>query len=166
MRVLLAYYSRTGVTQAAARAIAAALSDSCDVEVTLEEVVDTKSRKGTLGWLGAGKDALMKRQTVIAPPATDPAEFDLLVIGSPVWAFKLATPMQTYCDAYGRYAKAFAVFCTMGGSGDKGAFANAEHILGQSPVSMLTLIDKRVKSGDQEEFLDKVKAFADAIIAS
>jgi len=166
MKALIAYYSRTGVTRAAGQAIAAALKEIGDVEVATEEVVETKSRAGVMGWLSAGKDALMKKPAVISRPATNPGDFDVVVIGSPVWAFKLATPMQTYCDAYGRYAKAFAVFCTMGGSGDKKTFANAERIIGRPAVATLSLIDKRVKTGDQQEFLDKVKAFAHAIVAS
>ena len=163
MKILIAYYSRTGVTQLAAEAIVAALMEMRDVEVTLEEIVDTRSRQGALGYLSAGRDASLKRQTVIATPDQDPSQFDLLIVGTPVWAFTLATAMRTYCTEYGCKAPKAAVFCTMGGAGDERTFAHAEKLLAKAPVATLTLIDKRVREADEQEFLAKVKRFAEEI---
>ena len=165
MKVLIAYYSRTGVTKTTASAIAEQLRQS-GVEVVLEEVVDTKKRNGALGYLAAAKDAMLNRETVIAPTAAEPGEFDLLVIGTPVWAFTLATPMRTYCRTCAGAAKKVALFCTMGGSGDRRTFRHAEALCGKPPAATLALIDKRVKQRDEEQFVAKVKDFAARIAAA
>jgi len=164
MKVLIAYYSRTGVTKIAASAIADQLYQS-DVEVVIEEVVDTKNRNGLLGYLRAGMDALLKRETVIAPTAADPGEFDLLVVGTPVWAFTLATPMRTYCRTRCGAVRQLAMFCTMGGSGDRRTFRAAEQLCGKPLAATLALIDKRVKQRDEEQFIAKVRRFATQIAA-
>lgn len=166
MKALIAYYSRSGVTRAAAGAIAAALRQTGQVDVTIEEIVDTTSRKGILGYLAAGKDASLGRGTIIAPPAASPAEFDVLIVGTPVWAFTLAAAVRTYCSEYCKDAGTVALFCTMGGSGDKRTFRHAEAILGKTAVARLSLVEKRVKAGDEQEFIAKVKRFAADLVAS
>jgi len=166
MKVLIAYYSRTGVTRAAAEAIAAAMRQKEGLEVQSEEVVDTKPRKGALGYLAAGKDAMLKRQTVIAPVSANPADFDLLVAGTPVWAFTLATPVRTYLLVHGKSAKRVAFFCTMGGSGDKKTFKDAEAVCARVPVATMALLERHVKERNPEEFLAKVADFADRLVAA
>jgi len=166
MRVLIAYYSRTGVTRAAAGAIASALRLAGAAEVDVEEVVDTKCRKGPLGYLGAGKDASLRRRTVISPPASNPGDYDVLVLGTPVWAFTLAAAMRTYCTEHGKDAAKVALFCTMGGSGDERTFKHAEDILGKVAVARLSLLERHVKDSDEQEFLAKVRQFAEKIAAS
>jgi len=143
MNALVTYYSRTGTTRKTAQAIADALRDAgCD-NVQSEEIVETRSRKGVFGFLGAGRDATLKRTAVIEPLQADVGSFDIVAIGTPVWAFTCATPVRAFCDQHGREAKQVAFFCTMGAT--------------------LALIERHVKRDDQEKFLDEVKAFAETI---
>ena len=166
MKVLIAYYSRTGVTRAAAGAICEAMRAAVGVEVTVEEVVDTKPRKGAGGYLVAGKDAMLKRDTVIAPMSAEPGDFDVLVIGTPVWAFTMAPAIKAYCSEYGASASKVAAFCTMGGSGDQRTFRHIEEALANPLIATLTLIDKRVRAVDEQDFVAKVTAFAERVVTS
>jgi len=166
MKVLVAYYSRTGVTRSAARAICEAIGASDGAEATVEEVVDTKPRKGTAGYMVAGKDAMLKRDTVIAPLSADVAAFDVVVIGTPVWAFTMAPAIRAFCNEHGASVGKVAAFCTMGGSGDQRTFKHIEEALAKPLIATLTLIDKRVKSVDEQEFVAKVKAFAQQVVTS
>ena len=86
MKALVVYYSRSGVTRKVAQALAAALG------AEIEEIVDTKDRSGAGGWLKAGADASLKRLTAIQPMTKDPAGYDLVVIGTPVWGWTM-TPI-------------------------------------------------------------------------
>jgi len=166
MNTLVIHYSRTGTTSKAAEAIADALRDAgCD-NVESEEIVETRSRKGVLGYLGAGRDATLKRTAVIEPIQADVGSFDIVAIGTPVWAFTCATPVRAFCDQHGKEARQVAFFCTMGGSGDKGAFRDMESLCGKAPVATLALTERHVKQNDQEKFLDKVKGFAEGIAST
>ncbi len=141
MKVLVAYYSRSGVTRTAAGDIAARLG------ADIEEIIDNKPRRGAIGWLIAGKDASLKRPTEIAPPAKDPAAYDLVILGTPVWAFTMAPAVRTYIARHAGAFRKLAFFCTMGGSGDKKTFQHMADLSGLSPMATLALIEKDVRSG-------------------
>ena len=166
MNVLVIYYSRTGATRKAAETIGEALRAAGSDQVEIEEIIETKSRKGALGWLGAGRDATLKRAAAIEPIEADVGSFDVVAIGTPVWAFTCATPVRTFCEQHGTAAKQVAFFCTMGGSGDKGAFQDMESLCGQAPAATLALIDRHVKAGREEQFLAKVRELAQAIAST
>lgn len=61
-------------------------------------------------------DAAFKRLTVIKKTEKDPALYDVVAIGTPVWANKMSTPARTYLfqnkDRFGRVA----FFLTRGGT--------------------------------------------------
>lgn len=164
MRVLLSYYSRSGVTRKATETMAEALRSTEGTEVEVEEIAEETDRRGLMGWLRAGRDALRKRSTSIGPVKQDPTGFELVVIGGPVWAWTAATPVQAYCRDHGSTAKAVAFYCTMGGSGEKGAFQVMESLCAKAPVATLALIDRHVKKDNAEKFETKVKAFVSELL--
>ena len=139
MKTLVAYYSRTGATRKAAEEIARRLG------ADIEEIIDAKPRGGVIGWLGAGKDASLKRLTEIAPVCRGPAAYELVVIGTPVWAFTMAPAVRTYITRHGQAFKKVAFFCTMGGSGDKRTFRHMAGLAGSAPLATLALIEKDVR---------------------
>jgi flavodoxin len=51
MKALIVYYSRTGRTKKIAKEI------QLGIKAEIEEIKDSKNRKGILGWLSAGRDA-------------------------------------------------------------------------------------------------------------
>jgi len=141
MKTLIVYYSRSGVT----RTVAEALGQSLKADV--EEIRPTGDYRGIAGWMRAGKDATFGRSVDIEPSAVNPADYDMVVIGSPVWAFTMASPVRTWLAAYGGATRRAAFFCTMGGSGDKRTFAHMEKLCGKKPSATMTLIDKDVRKG-------------------
>jgi flavodoxin len=163
MKILVIFYSRTGVTKKAGERIAANLGEKPGMQVAVEEIIEPKSRNGILGWMGAGRDAMGRRETPIEPVHSNPAEFDLVVIVTPVWAWTASSPVRTFCVQHGKQAKKVAFFCTMGGTGDKKTFEALEAMCGQAPVATLGLLTRHVKKDDEGEFVAKVKTFAEAI---
>jgi flavodoxin len=155
-RALVAYYSRTGTTRKVAEAIAGMLQ--CDVE----EVVDTKDRAGVGGFLQSGKDAMLKKLTVIREPAKSPRDYDLVIIGTPVWAWTMATPVRTYISRYADQFKAVAFFLTTGGTGIQRTLQHMEELCGKKPQAVLGLkMDKVLKADPTPQ----IKAFVDALNA-
>ena len=147
MKTLILYYSRTGVTAAAAGQLAELLG------ADVEEVRDLKSRAGIVGYLSAGMDAMLKRPADIAPLARNPADYELLVFGTPVWAFTMAPAARTALQQCAQAGGKAAFFCTMGGSGDRRTFAHMAEAAGQAPVATLALLERNVRSDTHRQML-------------
>ncbi|HSQ99201.1 MAG TPA: hypothetical protein VLM36_04720 [Sphingomicrobium sp.] len=132
-RILVVAYSRSGATHRVAQAIAQA----CDAD--LERIKDTRSRRGLWGWIRSGREAMRGVPAAIRPQKRDPASYDLVVLGSPVWVGHVSSPMRAYLGersgAFGR----IALFVTEGGSGGTKALAEMSALAGQQPVATLEL---------------------------
>lgn len=156
MKVLVVYYSRTGNTRKVAQAIASRL------KAELEELVDLKKRQGFLGYIGAGIDALTHREVPIGPVQKDPGQFDLVVVGTPIWAANPSAAVRTYLSQYGRRIKRIAFFLTMGGQGETKVFDDMQAICGKQPVEKLAVLQKEVSNGS---FVGKANGFAAKLAA-
>ena len=165
MKILVVYYSRTGRTKKAARKIAELLLKSGH-EASLEEIVDKKKRSGIIGWIKSGRDATLKQKTVIEPFKANLSSFDLVIVGTPVWAFTVATPVRTACMERAKEMKEVAFYCTMRSSGAKNTFRTLEQLCGKSPLATLALIDKHVWRDDESEFLARTKSFVEELVAA
>jgi flavodoxin len=109
LKSLIVYYTRTGN----ARFVAETISSQLGADI--EEVIDLKKRSGILGWLSGGKDAKQGKETEIAPTKKKPADYDLIVIGTPIWAGKPTPAINTYLKKNDLSGKKVAVFFSQGG---------------------------------------------------
>lgn len=132
-RILVVDYSRSGTTHRVAQAIAQA----CDAD--LEQIEDMKSRRGLWGWIRSGREAMRGVPAEIQPQKRDPARYDLVVLGSPVWAGHVSSPMRGYLGQQPGKLARVALFVTEGGSGGTKALAEMTALSGQQPVATLEL---------------------------
>ena len=153
MKALVVYYSRTGTTKKVAEAISEMLK--CDIE----GIVDIKNRKGILGFLGAGRDTVFNKLTSINDVKKGPSEYDLVLIGTPIWVGNMSVAIRTYLSKYKGKFKRVAFFCTMGGSGNKRAFKNMEELIGKKSESTLVLRDREIKG----DYIYRIKEFVNEI---
>jgi flavodoxin len=151
MKTLVVYYSRSGNT----KKIAEALSNK--IKCDIEEIIDTKKRKGIIGWLISGRDAHSKKLTSIKEINKDPAKYDLVAIGTPVWAALMAPAVRTYINENKGKFKKVAFFCTCGSSGDIKTFEDMEDYIGVSPTSKLAITGKDLKSNYENKLKDFIK---------
>ncbi len=107
MKSLVMYYSRTGNAKFVAETIASELGSD------IEEIVDLKKRAGKLGWLSGGKDSMQEKETKIAPTKIVPADYDLIVIGTPIWAWRPTPAIRTYIANNDFSGKKVALFFTI-----------------------------------------------------
>ncbi len=107
------YYSRTGKTSVAAKALADKVSGD------LIEIKDLKSRTGILGWIRAAMDARGAKTTQIEPNTMNISDYDILYIGSPVWAGKPAPAINTIINNWEIRGKDVIPFVTLGGTKPK-----------------------------------------------
>jgi len=148
-RCLVVYYSRTGTTKTVAQALAEKLG------ADLEEIVDRKKRSGPLGFVVAGKDARLKKLTEIDDPRTDPSSYDLVAVGTPVWAGTVSCAVRTYLTRLKEALPDVAFFLTTGGIGIQGTFAAMAEVCGKEPVARLALKQKQVKKGKWREAVER-----------
>ena len=89
--ILCIYYSRTGHTRRAIKEIAEAL----DAEVTA--ITDDTDRSGWRGYIRCGMDAMKTSTKPLQPFRTEKPleEYKLVIVGSPVWAGRMASPIRS-----------------------------------------------------------------------
>ena len=161
MKILIALYSRTGVTRKVAGLIGKELSKSyksgqCDIE----EITDKVKRDGAIGCLRCGREATLKKIPAIDTPKNNPSNYDLVIIGTPIWAFTMASPVRAYLTSMKSKFKKVAFFCTQGGSGAERAFEHMQELCGKKPIAKLTLSTNEVM---KEDCKNKVERFVKSL---
>jgi len=153
-RALVVCYSRSDTTWQVAHAIRKELG--CDIE----RIVDTKPRHGVIGYLRSGFDALFHRPTVLRPLSNDPSNYDLVIVGTPIWNASVSAPVRAFLAEHRDRMKQVAFFCTYGGRGSARALHQMEEICGQKPVMTLAFRTDEVTHG---AFDVKIRSFASAL---
>ncbi len=112
MKVLVAFYSNTGRTQAKMVRLMEKLGGE-----RLITIRTPRPRTGPIGFLKSGFEAVRRRAAVIEPLGAplDMADFDLVVLGSPVWAGHLSSPMRAFLQQNGQGIRRCAYVLTHGG---------------------------------------------------
>ena len=154
MKILVLFYSRSGATRTAAKIVAR------DIGADIEEIRDMTDRSGPLGYLRAGRDAAQRKMTDIEPLHSDCADYDLIILGTPVWAFTMACAVRTVIDRHKSTMENVAFFCTMGGAGAPGTFLDMERLAGRKPIATLALRTQELKDAT---CAGKIKAFVESI---
>lgn len=134
--ILVAYYSMTGRTRAIANEISRATG------ADIEEIREPRRREGLPGLWTALLDSLARRRTPILPPNRNPAHYDIVIIGGPIWAGRMAPPLRTFAKRHAARAPQVAFFCTAGGRKGDAAFADLQRLCRKAPRATW-LVDAR-----------------------
>jgi len=108
LKSLVVYYSRTGNARFVAETIAA------EIGADVEEVIDLKKRSGTFVLISSGFAALRGKETKIAPTKKSLAGYDLVIVGTPVWAGRPTPAIRTFLKKNDLSGKKVAVFFAQG----------------------------------------------------
>ena len=156
MNPLIAYFSATGTTAKAAKALAGALGGA------LYEIRPTVPyTSADLNWMDKGSRSSVERNDKHSRPAlrdTDApvAGHDVIFLGFPVWWYVAPTILNTFLEAYDFTGKTIVLFATSGGSG-----------LGESAAGLrpsapgARIVDGRVLNGRLNEA--ELKAWAEGL---
>ena len=154
-KYLVVYYSRTGNTKKVAQEVASRIG------ADIESITDRKKRSGFFGLISAGKDSVFKRKTVIDEPTKDPANYDMVIIGTPVWAGDMTPAARTYIERYSSKFKSIAFLITSGG-GDNGPVAKSmEKLAGMGASGFIGFTGKELK--DSALCAKKIEDFVSSI---
>ena len=147
MNPLIAYFSATGTTAKAAKALAGALGGA------LYEIRPTVMDKGS-------RSSVERNDKHSRPALRDTdapvAGHDVIFLGFPVWWYVAPTILNTFLEAYDFTGKTIVLFATSGGSG-----------LGESAAGLrpsapgARIVDGRVLNGRLNEA--ELKAWAEGL---
>lgn len=155
-RILVVYYSRTGMT----RLLSNMLADELDC--TLEELTDLRPRHGLFGFVSRGIDGALERHTTLAPVREDPGAYELVIIATPVWNRGVCSAVRTYLSEHrGRFRKvAFAL--AQSSVGRSRVFQQMEELTSLPPITTLAVTESDFLRGGYRR---KVSRFAARIRA-
>jgi flavodoxin len=145
MKTLVVYYSRTGKTRFVAEKVIA------ELKADIEKIVDLKNRSGRFGFLKAGYDATRGNETEIAETQKSPSEYDLIVIGTPVWNSRPASAIRTYLKKNDLAGKKVAVFCTNEGMGEEKAVERTKALISNGDIVGELVVSKVFENQKENE---------------
>jgi flavodoxin len=148
-RKLIIYYSRTGTT----RALAAELAIKLDADML--SIEDTRSRRGATGYLRSLFEVVRGTLPAIEPTNLDPSSYDLVLLGTPVWAGRPSSPMRRFLCDVGHSLHHVAFFCTYGGRGFDSAFGEMRELLGKAPIATLAVRQGNLIHHRHEKSVDR-----------
>jgi flavodoxin len=154
MKYLVVYYSRTRVTAGVAKEISKKLGGD------IEEIKDTKNRSGVINYIFSAFDALRKSSTKIETPQKNPKDYDLIIVGTPVWVGTAANPVLTYLRENKDKFNEVALIATFDSSGGTNTIENMEKIIGKDSIAQLTMSKLDIKSSFNskiDEFINIIK---------
>lgn len=147
-KTLVAYYSWSGNTAKVARAIAAALP------ADVEEIREVKPRTGLFAFVRSAIEARRRKTAPIVAAETDAGEYDLVILGTPVWAGEMAPALRAYIEREKHHFKDVAFFCTLGGANGERALAGMRAAAGRAPIAELLIDASGLKSGWRRQVHD------------
>ncbi|MGE5338535.1 MAG: flavodoxin family protein, partial [Gemmatimonadota bacterium] len=141
---LIVYHSRSGYTRRIAQALARRL------DADLDEIRIVQPMRGPIGYALCALEAIASLTPALRPTRKNPAAYDLVVIGTPVWFWSLSSPVRSWLAQHGPLPRRVAFFCTMGGAGAPRVFATIAQLAGREPVATLALTDRQIDGGSDD----------------
>lgn len=139
-RTLVVFHSRSGHTRRIGRMLAAR------VKADIEEIAfDTAGTDP--GYLRCALQAALGSAAAVREGRHDPAEYELVLVGTPVWCWSLPAPVRGRLAENPLGAAQVAFFCTMGGSGARRVFDQMRHACGKAPRATLALTEAQLEAG-------------------
>jgi flavodoxin len=145
-KILVVFYSRTGHTKELAKKI------SKELNADLDEVYEKKSRLGIKGFISGGLGALFRTKSKITFKK-NPSQYDLVVIGTPIWSGNVCPAIRTYLMRNKLNKVAFFCSCR---DKQKKAFKSMKR-LSSEPIATAEFIEKIENKNKFHEFIKKLK---------
>jgi flavodoxin len=138
MKTAVIYYSLEGNTKCAAEKIAAKLGADLIRLIPSKEYPTGKVSK----YFWGGKSATFGEAPRLEPYSFDKNQYELIILGTPIWAGTFAPPLRTFIRENKLTGKKVALFaCCSGGATEK-CFEQMKKAAGDcTVVSTLRLID-------------------------
>lgn len=116
MKTAIVFFSLEGNTKLVAEKLAQHLTSDLIPLIPVQEYPTGNVSK----YFWGGKSAVFKEHPKLEPYRFHAEEYDLVLIGSPIWASTYAPPLRTFLREHSLRNKKIAIFaCCSGGTADK-----------------------------------------------
>ena len=115
MKTAVIYYSYEGNSVLVADIIKAALK----ADVFEIKTQDTKKRDGFIKYAWGGSQVVMHKKPKLRPLSVDLNPYDLIILGTPVWAWSPSPAIVSFIAGKKISGKKLALFCCHGGGPGK-----------------------------------------------
>jgi flavodoxin len=140
MRILVVFYSLSGVTRTIAERAAKELG------ADIAEVRTARYAPGFFGFMRAGFDSWRGALPRVEGPSPD--RYDFVLALGPVWAGRAATPIRAYLAQNRGRLKRTAFVLTCGGWCPARVFEEMTQDAGVKPAATLTLTEREIKESE------------------
>lgn len=154
MRTLVVFYSLHGTTRVIAQAIARILT------ADVEEIKCARYRPRFIDFFRAGYDSWANRLPPIEALQHNPSDYELVIIGGPLWAGRMATPVRAYLQKQSGKLGRVAFFLMHGGSSPDRAFSELGTLAGTTPMTTIAVREVDVK---KQQFAAALSSFTAAL---
>ena len=114
-KILIVYYSLTGNT----KYIAELIKEAINADILPIKPIKELNPKGSMKFIWGGAQATMKKKPKLEPIEINPNDYDLIFLGTPVWAWNFSPPIRSFLTEYDLSGKNVALWCCSGGSPGK-----------------------------------------------
>lgn len=149
MTDLVVYYTRTNKTKMVAEKIAQMKN------ADMLEIIDKKDRSGALGYIGGAISAVRNSSTPIEYDVKDLSKYDIVYLGSPVWASKPAPAIREYIEQNDFSDVNVVTFVTMMASGEKPALEIMNNMIQKQGGNVIKSFAIITKNTDIDELTQK-----------
>lgn len=150
MKALVVFYSRTGNTRRVAQEIMSMFP--CDGE----ELRDQVKRTGFTGYMRSGRQSMRKEPVQLDAMVKDIKNYDLVIIGTPIWAFTMSAPIRTFLEQHRSLLPELAFFTTSGSSPGEKTFGQMQEVVGKAPKATMSVLERDLKT---EAYKETVASF-------
>jgi len=134
-KTLIVYYSLTGNT----KFIAESIKDEIDADILgIKPVKELDSEKSSRFFWG-GFQSTMKKKPKLEPFDINPLDYDLIILGTPVWAWNFTPPIRTFISKHDLSGKKVAIWSCSDGGTEKAIMKLKDELKGADIITSLSL---------------------------
>lgn len=156
MKTAVVFYSMHGNVRYVSEKVAKELG------ADLIELIPVKAYpdKGAMQFIWGGSAVTFKKKPELEPYSFNASDYDLVIIGTPVWASNFTPPLRTFFENNDLTGKKIAVIATSAGGDSAKCVEAVKAAAGaDSLAAVLSLVDPKEKPSDENE--KQIAAFID-----
>ncbi|MHA2270099.1 MAG: flavodoxin family protein [Promethearchaeota archaeon] len=146
-KILIVYYSLTGNTKFIAEVLRESTeSDILELKPIKELKADSSSR-----FIWGGYQSTMKIKPKLMGFDINPLEYDIIILGTPVWAWNISPPMRSFLSKFDFSGKNVVLWMCHAGDGVKAMKRFRETLNDANTVGSISFQDPLKKDSDEKK---------------
>jgi flavodoxin len=157
-KILVVYYSLTGNT----KLIADVIAEAINADILELKPVKELNAGSSMKYFWGGYQATMKKKPKLKDFDFNPLDYDLIIIGTPVWAWTITPPIRSFLSMINLSGKNVGLWTCSDGDGVK-AMSRFKDVLRDSNI-IGEIRFKKPKVYESEKSKEKAMTWAKRIV--